>query len=81
MNNFLVEYFFLILPSDLESVLNSAFLGTHIDLFEEKIFQLYLKKILCSLYSFTLWFFLGGGDAVHTCVEMLGRRGGANFLL
>ena len=23
----------------------------------------------------------GGGDAVHTCVEMLGRRGGANFLL
>ena len=44
MNNFLVECFFLILPSDLESVLNSAFLGTHIDLFEEKSFQLYFKK-------------------------------------
>jgi len=25
-------------------VLNSAFLGTHIDLFEEKSFQLYLKN-------------------------------------
>ena len=25
--------------------------------------------------------FFGGGDAVRTCVEMLGRRGGANFLL
>ena len=44
MKNFLVECFFLILPSDLESVLNSAFLGTHIDLFEEKSFQLYKKK-------------------------------------
>ena len=30
------------------------------------------------LYSMV---FLGGGDAVLTSVEMLGRRGGANFLL
>ena len=52
MNNFLVECFFQILPSDLESVLNSAFLGTNIDLFEEESFQLYLKKTLCSLYGF-----------------------------
>ena len=44
MNNFLVECFFLFLPFDLESVLNSAFLGTHFDLFEEKSFQLYFKK-------------------------------------
>ena len=76
MNNFLVEYFYLILPSDLESVLNSAFLGTHIDLFEEKSFQLYLKKILCSLYSFTLWFCLGGGDAVR---RDAGEEGGREF--
>jgi len=59
----------------LESVLNSAFLGTHIDKFEEKSFQLYFKKMLYSLYSFTLWFCLGGVDTAHTCVEMLGRRG------
>ena len=32
------------MPSDLESVLNSAFLGTHIDLFEEKSFRLYFLK-------------------------------------
>ena len=32
--------------------------------------------MLCSLYSFTLWFCLGGGDIVHTCAEMVGRRGG-----
>ena len=41
VNNFLDDCYFLILPSDLESVLNSAFLGTHIDLFEEKSVQLY----------------------------------------
>ena len=41
VNYFFVECFFLILPLDLESVLNSAFLGTHIDLLEEKSFQLY----------------------------------------
>jgi len=77
----LVECFFLILPSDLESVLNSAFLGTHIDLFEEKSFQLYFKKNIMQsipvlLYSMV---FLGGGDAVHTCIEMLGRRVGHEF--
>ena len=46
-----------------------------------KKFSALFFYILCSLYSFTLWFCLGGGDTVHTCVEMLGRRGGANFLL
>ena len=49
--------FFLILPSDLESVLNSAFLGTHIDLFEEKSVKLYLKKNIRQsilLYSMVL---------------------------
>ena len=37
--------------------------------------------MLGSLYSFTLWFCLGRGPAVHTCAEILRRRGGAKFLL
>ena len=81
MNNFLVECFFS-LPSDLESVLNSAFFCTHIDLFEEKSFQLYLNKnIMLSIrYSFTLWFCLGGGDAVPTYMRRdAGEEGGCEF--
>jgi len=38
-------------------VLNSVFLGTHIDLFEEKSFQLYLKKYIMQsilIYSMVL---------------------------
>ena len=62
-------------------MLNSALLGTHIDLFEEKSVQFYfLKNIMQSILLYYMVFF-GGGDAVRTCVEMLGRRGGANFLL
>ena len=48
---------------------------------KKKVFNSIFKKVLGSLYSFTLWFCLGGGDAVHACAEMLGRRGGAIFLL
>ena len=42
---------------------------------KKKVFSSNFWKIIRGLYSLTLWFCPGGGDAVHTTfAEMLGRR-------
>ena len=62
-------------------MLNSAFLGTHINLFKEKSFQLYFKKNIMQsilLYSMVLsWW----GRRSTYMRRNAGEEGGANFLL
>jgi len=60
-------------------VLNSAFLGTHIDLFVEKSFQLYLKKII--MKSILLSFMVLSGWGRHSTYMRrdAGEEGGREF--
>ena len=57
-------HFFSILSSDLELILNFAFLDTHIDLFEEKSLQLYLKKSY-AVYTPLLHGFVSVGETQY----------------
>jgi len=76
---FLINNFFTISSLDLELAWNSAFFGTHIDLYEEKSFLLYfVTNMNCVSQVYTPLFCgscLGGGNALHTCAELLGRMG------
>ena len=61
-NNFFAMRFFSILSLDLESVYNFAFFGTHIEIFEEKSFQLYFwKNIKWSILLFSMVLPRSGG--------------------
>ena len=59
VNNFLVECFFLNFAFGYGISVKFCILGTHHMYWPiwSKKFSALLKKILCSLYSFTLWFF------------------------
>jgi hypothetical protein len=60
-------------------VLNSAFLGTHIDLFEEKSFQLYLKKnIMQSILLYSMVFSRWGRRSTYMRRDA-GEEGGREF--
>ena len=73
----MIECFFL--PLDLESVLNSAFLGTHIDLFEEESFQLYFSKnIMKSILLYSMVLSRWGRRSTYTH-RNAGEEGGREF--
>jgi len=64
---------------DSESVLNSAFLGAHIDLFEEKSFQLYLKKnIMQSIFLYSMVLSRWGRRSTYMLRDA-GEEGGHEF--
>jgi len=66
VNIFLVECFFKFCLRIWNQCKILHFLVPILTYLKKKVFSSISKKILGSLYSFTLWFCLGGGDAVHT---------------
>ena len=62
-------------------MLNSAFFGTHIDLFEEKNFQLYFLKNIKQSILLNSVALSGWGRRSTYKRRVAGKEGGANFLL